>query len=288
MLGLSRTTEAFGMAELVSAYDTSISWPNKNTWQFAAPEEDVQRAWATDSDVAYTKFVAQYVTYSQLSLAEIDPTWQVVTAYYAAFHAAGALLSLTGRLKRRLVVAHPLVGGVSALWTFTSQAVGGGVGNPYVTVTATKGGVGSHRATWGAAARLFMDVSVVGGAAARDKAVLASVADLITRAPTLSDFRNQINYNADELLWTRGPWPCLLRDLTTSHDVESAVLGNVKKDEQRLELVALACGSLLKQLVGDYHDRVQRPDLRHHRRRRERLRLLEGSAVGPSTEIIHR
>ncbi|MDQ3569781.1 MAG: hypothetical protein M3450_01125 [Actinomycetota bacterium] len=274
----------FDAAGLLSAYDSSITLTGKkgDAFYVDVPEGEVQAAWAIDAEKAYNKFAGQFVTYAQSVEYELDPVWRFVTGYYAALFSALSLLAITGTLRRRFGPSSPIPEG---LWSVVAQP--SVAGSQVLRVRGRRGGAaGSHHGTWTALADLFTDLSAVPGNDAHTQAVLHALADIVVTPLHLSNFRNALNYGLDEGPWSRRAWPCLLRDLRTPEAVEDAAVGGTRREEQRAEILMLACGSLVRSLFEDYRQRV-RSDPRLRRWRKEHLELIAGTGFAGCTAVVH-
>ncbi len=272
------------MSALLKAYEASIIVGKKgNRFDVEVPEGELQSAWATDVEKTYTKFAAQFVTYAQAVEHELDPVWRFVTGYYAALFSAVSLLAMTGRLRRRFGPGLPIAEG---LWSVTTVPLTN-TGSPILRVRGERGGsMGSHRASWDELASLFAVLSGVAGNDSYTGAVLQSLADMVKGPDHVSAFRNALTYGLDEGPWSRPSWRCLLRDLQTPADVEDAAYSGTPKDEQRVEILMLACGSLVRTLFDDYGRRV-RVDTRPRQWRTEYFRRIAGTPFAGCAAVVH-
>lgn len=258
----------YDFAKLVRDFDSSASITGKTKFEFDAPEQIVQQALLADVEKAYGKFVAQYITYGVLVEHEVEAVWRAVTAYYGCVYAATSLLAATGTTLRRLKPSGLVSGG---LWSISTATPINPTTTPYLRVTGQKGGgVGSHARTW-SVLQALLDRLVQVSPGSRGSHVLAAMSTLVSTIPSLSDFRNDINYSVDQGPWSRKIWPCILRDVSSEDDLEDALIAGVKCDEQRLELLMLTCGSLTRALLSDYYSSVTGVDYRPRAWRRRHV-----------------
>jgi hypothetical protein len=148
------------------------------------------------------------------------------------------------------------------------------------------GSAGSHHGAWSALHGLFGELSSVTGNDMHTQEVLQGLADLVVAPVHLSAFRNALNYGLDEGPWTRASWPCLLRDVHSAGSVEEAVLRGTKREEQRVELLMLACGSLVRALFEDYRQRVK-ADARPRKWRAKHFATMDNSGFEACTAVVH-
>ena len=213
----------------------------------------------------------QLSTYGAVFEAQLDPMWTAVTGYYAAFMGATALLTAVGRATRTFVHGiGPITRGIHVFTTEPSAYPG------RILLVIQKGGATSHRSVWVSLVERLKALSMIDPSDAWTNRVLDSLCNLIQRPDWLSDFRNRINYSIDVDPALAMTWTSELRTLTVRDRVDGrlATAGSIR-DEQRLELVALACGSLLSALYADYKSRANRPDPRPQNWRRTHLKRAD-------------
>jgi hypothetical protein len=269
VLGSEKADPRFGLPALMDIYSGAIARISRSRYQVTATEPVVQAAFVADLECVLDRFVVQLVTYGSLVDSGIDPAWMAVTGYYAAFFAASALLVCIGVCNRRV----PALGALPpATYHITATTIG--VGTVRLELRSTPA---SHAIVWNAVATLIGRLQTVPGLDARSAAVLGSLLDTVIHPTLLSDVRNDINYSIDEPVYVRAPWACEVKPLNSADALEDRLLRRGRiREEARIELACLGCGSLAAALYADY---LARPGKRDRRRAERRRALLDGHAV---------
>lgn len=265
--GAARSRHGLDLGLLLELNEGSIS-PSAGAFELDLVDQNLQEAWIADFERSYTRFVVQLATYGTVVGARIDPMWTAVTGYYASFMGATALLSAIGHAARNL--ARPIGPMSRGLHVFTTRP---SIYPGRTVFQITPSRRDSHRFVWSSLVARFTSLSMVDPTDTYTNGVLAALCNLVQHPSWLSDFRNRINYSVDEDPALSTPWASEVRTLTARGVVERRIqsAGPIR-DEQRVELVAMACASLVSALYSDYRRRADRPDPRPGDWRRRYLR----------------
>jgi hypothetical protein len=188
-----------------------------------------------------------------------------VTAYYAGFFAANALMLACGR---GFVSIDPSV--VSAaksrgLYTVTVRPASS---TGQLNLVLSKIDRGSHQATWRALRELVDLLSAVTGNGPREVQTFTALSALIARPLWLNRERNDINYDFARDPFQASLWARELPHLPNEAAVEARVLTIVApRAEQRFELVIASCASLLGGLFHGFTRRGGKMDPQRKQRR---------------------
>lgn len=270
----------FRLTELLEVYKGSMI-PLGRGVKMDVPDSALSVAWLVDIEGYYTRMTAQLNAYGQLIRSRSDPIWTAVTGYYGAFLAATTLLSMIGETRRRLENQIGLVNRGFHVFTTQASAYPG-----HNTLVVTPQRQDSHKTVWSSLVHMCQNLVTVDPSDSYTNRILASFVRLVQRPILLSEFRNRVNYSVDEDPMAAQLWRCTFMDLTQRGLVEQEIAAsNGLRDEQRSELVALGCASLVSALYRDYVARADRPDSRPSGRRARSLRSEISDAIQNALDV---
>jgi hypothetical protein len=268
-MGTGRAQDKLDLTVLLRLYAASIV-KNSTAYELDVPSLELQSAWIADTERRYTRFIAQFATYCRAFETRTDLHWAAVTGYYAGFMGAAALLSAAGLAVRKIEdPIGPISKGRYAFEVRTSIYSGRSL------LVVSRASSDSHRALWKTLVSRLKLLSLVTPTDVHTSHILDSLADLIQRPTWLSDFRNWINYSQDVNPADATLWASEIAPMARGRVIEDRIASvSALRDEQRVELVTLSCGSLVSALHRSYLRRADRPDRRPERWRAAHVRDL--------------
>lgn len=263
--GKTNVDRNLGFRDLIGIGGTLVV-VSKSTQRLEMGSELVTGAAIAEAERATDRALRQFATYRNMITATYDPSWAVVTGYYAAFFAANAALSWCGRgfcrLDSKGGSVAPGLGGLCQ----ASIAPGSYTGT--LEIEFTRVGKNSHVRTWNGAVALASEAAGVAGGAQGDRATFASLADMIRRPTLVSAERNRINYDTSVSPFHAQPWRSAIPALVDASAVAERVLYFAgQPSEARFELLAAGWLSLCGEFQRDFALRGGRRDPRRGTRR---------------------
>jgi len=256
--------QPFRLDQLLEAYGSVFSL-TKAGLEADLPEEALQIALGTEAETATDRFTRQLATYDSLSGNGKDPLWTAVTAYYAGFFAANALMLACGR---GFVNVNPSAVSAATSRGLYSVSVSPASGAGQLNLALSKIDQSSHRATWHELQVLVDFLSAVAGNGPRERQTFTALSALIARPAWLSQARNEINYDFARDPFQASLWPRELPHLPDEAAVEARILTIIApRAEQRFELVIASCASLLGGLFQGFARRGGKMDPQRKQRR---------------------
>ena len=167
---------------------------------------DFSRALIADLEAVCDRFVSQCLAYVTLLQSSVDAAWTAVTGYYAAFFAVRALHAVLGSGTRR-VSGNPYVSnGTYRFGIRPSVYAGRGI------ISLKKLGGSSHAESWQLFIRELRSLANLPALDPRSRAILTSLADIVTKPVLPSTFRNEVNYGLENAS-ARPAWRSRFRDV---------------------------------------------------------------------------